>query len=84
MTNSLKKTLLIGTVLTALFLAAGLVMPKWLLFLSTMALSHGLVSLGIVLLMRMEWCRSARALCLPWAAMPAPWPPTTWASPMPS
>jgi len=33
-------------------LAAGLVMPKWLLFLCTMALSHGVVSLGIVLLMR--------------------------------
>ena len=52
MTNSLKKTLFIGLLLTVLFLAAGLVMPKWLLFLSTMALSHGLVSLGIVLLMR--------------------------------
>ena len=52
MTNSLKKTFIIGFLLTVLFLAAGLVMPKWLLFLSTMALSHGLVSLGIVLLMR--------------------------------
>ena len=52
MTNSLKKTLSIGLLLTLLFLAAGVVMPKWLLFLSTMALSHGLVSLGIVLLMR--------------------------------
>jgi ABC-type branched-subunit amino acid transport system permease subunit len=32
--------------------AASLVMPRWLLFLSTMAISHGVVTLGIVLLMR--------------------------------
>lgn len=37
---------------TTLLLAAGFVMPSWLLFLSIVALSHGLVSLGIVLLMR--------------------------------
>jgi ABC-type branched-subunit amino acid transport system permease subunit len=52
MNSALKKTLLIGLLLIVLFLGAGLVMPKWLLFLSTMALSHGVVSLGIVLLMR--------------------------------
>lgn len=52
MPASLKKTLLMGLLLVAIFLAAGVVMPKWLLFLSTMALSHGLVSMGIVLLMR--------------------------------
>jgi ABC-type branched-subunit amino acid transport system permease subunit len=52
MTASLKKTLLIGLSLIVLFLAVGQLMPKWLLFLSTMALSHGLVSLGIVILMR--------------------------------
>ena len=33
-------------------LLAGLVLPKWLLFLCTMAAANGLVSLGIVLLMR--------------------------------
>ena len=42
---------LIAALLVAL-LVAGLVMPKWLLFLSTMALSHGMVSLGIVIQMR--------------------------------
>lgn len=52
MNSALKKTLLTGLLLIALLLVAGLVMPKWLLFLSTMALSHGVVSLGIVLLMR--------------------------------
>lgn len=39
-------------VIIVLLLAAGAVMPKWLTFLVTMAASHGLVSLGIVLLMR--------------------------------
>ena len=33
-------------------LAAGLLLPKWLLFLCTMAAANGIVSLGIVLLMR--------------------------------
>jgi branched-chain amino acid transport system permease protein len=47
-----RRTLLTGLAIAALLLAAGLAMPKWLLFLCTMALSHGLVSLGIVLLMR--------------------------------
>ena len=42
----------IGLLLTALLLGAGWLMPKWLTFLITMAASHGLVSLGIVLLMR--------------------------------
>ncbi len=36
----------------ALLLAAGIVMPKWLTFLLTLAAANGLVSLGIVLLMR--------------------------------
>jgi len=35
-----------------LLLAAGLVLPKWLLFMSTMAFANAMVSLGIVLLMR--------------------------------
>ena len=37
---------------TAALLALGLVLPKWLLFMCTMAFANGLVSLGIVLLMR--------------------------------
>ena len=41
-----------GLLITAALLAAGWFMPKWLTFLLTMAASHGLVSLGIVLLMR--------------------------------
>ena len=49
---SLSKTVRMGALLVVVFLLAGLVMPKWLLFLSTMALSHGIVSMGIVLLMR--------------------------------
>ncbi len=44
--------LLAGVAFTAALLVAGLFMPKWLTFLITMAASHGLVSLGIVLLMR--------------------------------
>ena len=36
----------------ALLAGAGLVMPKWLMFLLTMAAANGLVSLGIVVLMR--------------------------------
>ncbi|MEO7338587.1 MAG: branched-chain amino acid ABC transporter permease [Caldimonas sp.] len=41
-----------GLLFTAVLLVVGLFMPKWLTFLLTMAASHGLVSLGIVLLMR--------------------------------
>ncbi|WP_158045901.1 branched-chain amino acid ABC transporter permease [Skermanella pratensis] len=36
----------------AVLLAAGLLMPRWLLFLGTIAASYGIVTLGIVLLMR--------------------------------
>ena len=35
-----------------LLLAAGMLLPKWLLFLCTMSAANGVVSLGIVLLMR--------------------------------
>ena len=35
-----------------LLLGLGLVMPKWLVFLATIALANGLVSLGIMLMMR--------------------------------
>ena len=44
--------LLAGVAFTALLVIAGAFMPKWLTFLITLAASHGLVSLGIVLLMR--------------------------------
>ncbi len=44
--------LLAGVAFTVVLVIAGLFMPKWLTFLITMAASHGLVSLGIVLLMR--------------------------------
>ena len=43
---------LIGILFTVLLSLAGLAMPKWLTFLMTMAAAQGLVSLGIVLLMR--------------------------------
>lgn len=46
------RILLAGVGCTALLLVAGWFMPRWLTFLLTMAASHGLVSLGIVLLMR--------------------------------
>jgi branched-chain amino acid transport system permease protein len=46
------RPLLLGIAFTFAMLAAGLAMPRWLVFLLTMAASHGLVSLGIVLLMR--------------------------------
>ena len=52
MDRSIARSLAAGVSLVVLLLAAGLVMPGWLLFLSTMAISHGAVSLGIVLLMR--------------------------------
>ena len=47
-----RRLLMVGLLFTAVLIAAGAFMPKWLTFLVTMAASHGLVSLGIVLLMR--------------------------------
>jgi branched-chain amino acid transport system permease protein len=44
--------LLASAALAFSLLALGLVLPNWLLFLVTLAASHGVVSLGIVLLMR--------------------------------
>src|SRR5664279_1647698 len=41
-----------GVALTAALLVAGAFLPKWLTFLVTMAAARGLVSLGIVLMMR--------------------------------
>jgi branched-chain amino acid transport system permease protein len=48
----MKKTVSLGFLLVVIFLAAGLLLPKWLLFLCTMAAANGIVALGIVLLMR--------------------------------
>ncbi len=50
--SSTTRTLLAGLMTMALLLLASTAMPKWLLFLVTMAAANGLVSLGIVLLMR--------------------------------
>ena len=41
-----------GLAVVALLLAVGTLLPKWLLFLCTMSAANGVVSLGIVLLMR--------------------------------
>ena len=46
------RSLLAGLALIVLLVGAGALLPKWLTFLLTMAASHGLVSLGIVVLMR--------------------------------
>jgi branched-chain amino acid transport system permease protein len=46
------KTLVIGLLILAALLAGGLAAPRWLLFLATMSAANGLVSLGIVLMMR--------------------------------
>jgi ABC-type branched-subunit amino acid transport system permease subunit len=49
---STARTVALGLAATAVLAAAALLMPRWLLFLATMAASHGVVTLGIVLLMR--------------------------------
>ncbi len=50
--SSLQRTVLSGAIIIAALLAAGTAMPKWLTFLITMSAANGLVSLGIVSLMR--------------------------------
>lgn len=50
--SPLSRTVLYGALLAAALLAAGRALPTWLAFLVTMAAAQGLVSLGIVLLMR--------------------------------
>ncbi len=50
--SALSRTVLTGVVLAAVLLAIGRLLPTWLTFLVTMAAAQGLVSLGIVLLMR--------------------------------
>jgi ABC-type branched-subunit amino acid transport system permease subunit len=48
----MRRVLVGGLATIAVLAAASFAMPRWLLFLSTMAVSHGVVTLGIVLLMR--------------------------------
>ncbi len=48
----MRKTVLAGIAAIAVLSAIGVAMPKWLLFTATMAASHGVVTLGIVILMR--------------------------------
>ena len=48
----MKRTVGLGFAAILFLLAAGLLAPKWLLSLATMAAANGIVSLGIVLLMR--------------------------------
>jgi len=50
--SSLRSALAGGVAAIALLLVAGWLMPKWLQFLTTMAASSGVVTLGIVVLMR--------------------------------
>ncbi len=46
------RTILVALGAAAAILVAGLVTPKWLMFLTTMSVSHGLAILGIVVLSR--------------------------------
>ena len=46
------KSFAVAVAVALALLAAGLLMPKWLLFLATMAASHGLAVLGVVVLTR--------------------------------
>ncbi|MEY4022925.1 MAG: hypothetical protein RI960_1937 [Pseudomonadota bacterium] len=50
--SSSMRTLIAGLACIAILLVAGTAMPKWLTFLITMSAANGLVSLGIVSLMR--------------------------------
>ncbi len=49
---SARRVLLVCALAFVLLLGLGLVLPKWLVFLSTVAMANGLVSLGIMLMMR--------------------------------
>ena len=49
---SAKRVFLVSALVFLLLLGLGLMLPKWLIFLATIALANGLVSLGIVLMMR--------------------------------
>ncbi len=49
---SAKRVFLVCALVFLLLLGLGLVLPKWLVFLATIAFANGLVSLGIMLMMR--------------------------------
>ena len=49
---SAKRVSLVCALALAVMLGLGLILPKWLVFLATIALANGLVSLGIMLMMR--------------------------------
>ena len=49
---SAKRVLLVCALVFLMLLGLSLLLPKWLIFLATIALANGLVSLGIVLMMR--------------------------------
>ena len=51
-TFSAKRVAMVCTLAFIGLLGMGLILPKWLVFLSTIALANGLVSLGIMLMMR--------------------------------
>lgn len=51
MSRTLQSTLLYAAALVAL-LVAGMMLPNWLLFLLTMAAAHGVVGLGLIVMMR--------------------------------
>ena len=50
--SSAKRVFLVCALVFLLLLGLGLVLPKWLVFLATIAFANGLVSLGIMLMMR--------------------------------
>ena len=52
MTRPLQSTLLVTACGLAVLLLAGWIVPRWLVSLATLALANGLVSLGIVVMMR--------------------------------
>jgi len=52
MRNAASSPVVAGLIGIALILALGAVLPRWLQFLTTMSAANGMVSLGIVLLMR--------------------------------
>lgn len=50
--NLIFRSALLYAAILALLLGLGLVMPNWLLFLLTMAAAHGVVGLGLIVMMR--------------------------------
>jgi ABC-type branched-subunit amino acid transport system permease subunit len=50
--SSTRRVLIISLISTLVLILAGFIVPKWLVSLSTMALANGLVSLGILIMMR--------------------------------